>query len=232
MDVTPFSPQIPPAWLAYKEAEKVAGKIYCTATEKVVTAESDQGVYYNINTYGYREAEYANTYFEYEKVILTFGHSCVFGTTVRNEYSWPRLLERTLPNTRVLNFGIPGASMDTIARMVTCVVPYIKPLCRKLEVVCLWAQKERREIFQENYKTSWSPWKEPPFPEFILSIDKISNNYNYQKNKVMIEAVCAQHDVSLYVVPWEIYERATKDGVDPTPVHHREMLMSVLEQIK
>lgn len=232
MDVTYFSPQIPPAWLAYSGAKDGAGKIYHPDSDDFVKEENSTDVFYAFNSHGYRETEYAKNYFEFERVILTFGHSCVFGVTVRNEQCWPRLLEKTLPNTRVLNFGIPGASMDTIARMVTCVVPYFKPLCKKLEVAALWAQDDRREIFQENYVDCWSPWKEPPFPEYILTIDDRSNRYNHQKNEAMIRAVCAQHSVPLHVVPWEIYERASADGEDPNPLHHREMLMSLLEQIK
>lgn len=232
MDVTYFSPQIPPSWLACEFTKEGVHKIYHHASDEFVTEENDADVYYAFNSYGYREAEYAKDYFDYDRVILTVGHSCVFGIKVRNEQCWPRLLERNLSNTRVLNFGIPGASMDTIARMVNCLVPYFKPLCNKLEIAALWAQDDRREVFQENYMTSWSPWKEPPFPEYILTIDDISNRYNHQKNEAMIRAVCAQHSVPLHIIPWEIYERATADGEDPKPEHHQEMLVSLLEQIK
>lgn len=232
MDVTYFSPQIPPAWLAYEDAKEGANKIYHVSSDDFVTEQNDTDIYYAFNSYGYREQEYAKNYFEYERLILTIGHSCVFGVSVRNEYCWPRLLEQSLSNTRVLNFGIPGASMDTIARMTACLVPYFKPLCRNLEVATLWAQVDRREIFQDNYASCWSPWKEPPFPEYILTVDDVSNRYNHQKNETLVRAVCAQHSVPLHVVPWDIYEQATIDGKQPTIFTHQEMLISLLEQIK
>ena len=232
MDVTYFSPQVPPAWLVYKRTQDCANKVYCATSDSFVTEQNNTDVYYKFNSYGYREQEYAKDYFEYDRLILAIGHSCVFGVTVRDEQCWPRLLEKSLPNTRVLNFGIPGASMDTIARMTNCLVPYFKPLCNTLEVATLWAQPNRREIFQENYVSSWSPWKESPFPEFILTIDDVSNRYNHQKNEALVKAVCAQHNVPLYIISWDIYEKATADGKDPNAIQHKEMLMNLLEQIK
>jgi hypothetical protein len=232
MEVTYFSPQIPPAWLASDFVKDGVNKIYHTDSDEFVSEENDTDVFYTLNSYGYRETEYIEDYFKYDRVILAVGHSCIFGIDVRNEYCWPRLLETSLPNTRVLNFGIPRASMDTVARMITCIVPYFKPLCNKLEVAALWAQEDRREIFQENYMGTWSPWKEPPFPEYILSIDNISNRYNHQKNQAMVTAVCGQHNIPLHIVPWKLYEQATTTGKSPTIAHHQEMLISLLEQIQ
>jgi len=214
MNANYFYPHIPPAWITQQLMKAGAGKTRCAKSEKFIsqTEQNNTDVYYTLNSQGYREAEYTKGYFEFDRVILTFGHSCVFGLLVRNEQSWPRMLEQCLPNTRVLNFGIPGAAMDTTARMISCVVPFFKPLCRKLEVAVLWAQPDRREIVQENYMTAWSPWREPPFPEYVLTIDDVSNRYNHEKNETMIRAVCAQHNVPLYVVPWTIYENATSGG--------------------
>jgi len=251
MDVTFFSPQIPPSWLASGLTKKLAGttvnfdnatavpnfsdaKFSVDGTESVqeFISNLEKNISYSFNAYGYRETEYEEDYFKYDRLILTIGHSCVFGVSVKNEDCWPRLLEQSLPNTRVLNFGILGASMDTIARMTACLVPYFKPLCKNLEVATLWAQGERREIFQDNYATCWNPWKEPPFPEYILTIDAVSNRYNHQKNEAMLRAVCGQYNVPLHVVPWRIYEQATAAGKPPTADTHKEMLVSLLEQIK
>lgn len=227
-----FFPNIPPAWIIFEKIKTAVHQTYHHKTQTFVSQENNTDVYYTFNSQGYREKEYAESYFEFDRLILAVGHSCVFGIDVRNEQCWPRLLENSLPNTRVLNFGVPGASMDSIARMIACLVPYFKSRCKKLEVATLWAQLDRREIFLDNYTSSWSPWKEPPFPEYILTIDDTSNRYNREKNEIMIKALCSQHDVPLYIVPWEMYEKATENGEHPTPQHHQQMLMSILEQIK
>lgn len=233
MGVTFFSPQIPPAWLILPRVKSFTNKTFHHTSNEVVPCEEDNSeIYYTLNSYGYREKEYAENYFEFDRLILAIGHSCVFGYTVKNSHCWARLLENSLPNTRVLNFGVPGASMDSIARMVSCLVPYFKSRCKKLEVATLWAQIDRREVFLDNYKCAWSPHIEPPFPEYILSVDDTASNYNHEKNETMIRALCDQHNVPLHIVPWEIYDTATKYGLEPTPDTHQQMLLSLLEQIK
>jgi lysophospholipase L1-like esterase len=238
IDVTFFSPQIPPAWMIRPISKQLANKTFKLDPNDrknyvLYDGEEDEiDVYYNINSQGYREKEYAENYFEFDRLILAIGHSTVFGYTTRNSHCWPRLLEKSLSNTRVLNFGVPGGSMDSNARMTACLVPYFKSRCRKLEVATLWAQPDRREIFLDNYMCSWTASIEPPFSEYIQTIDDISNRYNHQKNETMIQALCNQYDVPLYTVPWEIYENATKDGNPPTEEHHQQMLLSILEQIK
>jgi hypothetical protein len=233
MELTYFYPHIPPAWLVQKLTKDTAGKTFRSTQDKFIfePEQNNTYIYFSLNSQGYRETEYAKNYFEFDRLVLAFGHSSVFGYSVRNEQCWPRMLEQCLPNSRVLNFGIAQSSMDTTARMISCVVPFFKPLCRKLEVAALWAQPDRREIFQENYKSVWSPWQDPPFPEYILTIDDVSNRYNHEKNETMIRALCAQHDVPLHVVPWEIYENAIANDQHPTAMHHKEMMLSILKQI-
>jgi len=228
-----FSPHIPPAWMILPRTKLLSNNILHHNTDSIVSCEENNtDAYYTFNSLGYREKEYAENYSEFDRLILAIGPSCVFGINVRNSHCWPRLLENSLPNTRVLNFGVAGASMDSISRMTSCLIPYFKSRCRKLEVVALWAVMDRREIFLDDYMCSWSPPVDPPFPEFVLGIDDTSSSYNHEKNETMVRAVCSQYDVPLYVVSWDIYENATKDGEHPTAQHHREMLLDIVGQIK
>lgn len=46
--------------------------------------------------------------------IAIFGDSFTFGTNTPFQYSYPYILEKLLPNTEVMNFGIEGIGVDTM----------------------------------------------------------------------------------------------------------------------
>ena len=247
MKLDMFSPRIPPAWLAFPYLKDYCKKTFTSydlsksidptlwdkeyrenVTKIVEHHRSKIDVKYSLNSYGYREHEYQTSYYEYDSLILTFGHSAVFGIGVNDENTWPRLLENRVKNSKVLNFGIPGASTDTVARLVACTVPFFSAISKNIKIVILWPQKDRREIFQENYASSWSPWKEPPYPEFILSIDDTSNNYNFEKNKLIVDLTCKLYNINVYTVPYGLYQQTCVNDLDPDEQGHRLMYHSIL----
>jgi hypothetical protein len=251
MDEKFFSSQIPPAWLAFPYLKNYINKSFTgynlsesidlsswsydyrdKILEYINHHKKQTNIEYRINSHGYREQEYATSYHNYDSLILAFGHSTVFGVGVKNEYSWPRLLETRLHNTRVLNFGIPGASADTVSRMISCTVPYFHSLAKKLKVITLWPQEERREIFQKGYSGSWSPWRQPPYPEFILSIDEMSNKYNTEKNKFIVETVCKLYNVDSCTMSFDLYQQCCVNDLDPDQQGHRLMYLSILGDIQ
>lgn len=46
--------------------------------------------------------------------IAAFGDSFVYGSEVLTDEAWPTVLERSRPNTEVLNYGVPGYGQDQI----------------------------------------------------------------------------------------------------------------------
>lgn len=246
-----FSKQIPPAWMAFPYLEKYASRALTgNDFSKSVDPSSWDNTYkskitdyvkfhltrkdlkYTLNSLGYREQEYQQSYHSYDHLVLAYGHSAVFGVGVSDDHCWPKLLEKRLPNTRVLNFGIPGASTDTVARLVSCTVPYFHSLCKRLSIAVLWPQENRREIFQENYSASWSPWKKPPFPEYVLSIDDRSNRYNFEKNRLIVDTICKIHNINMHTIPYDLYSNLCVNDLDPDEQGHRAMYLSIVGDFK
>ena len=46
--------------------------------------------------------------------IAAFGDSFVYGSEVLTDEAWPSVIERSRPNTEVLNYGVPGYGQDQI----------------------------------------------------------------------------------------------------------------------
>ncbi len=244
-----FYPHIPPSWVAASAMQNVAGKSFKWGSElfpkspdspKNARFDSDD-IVYKINSLGYREKEFEESYMNYDHLILGFGNSSTAGTGVADDDIFLRVLERRLENTRVLNLAIAKASPDTVARMVACTVPYFLPRCKKLSVVIMWPQDVRREVFLDNFHESVTAYSDPPYNNYFMGIDKTSCKYNRDKNTHMVELVCNLHSVDLYTVPYKLYNDSidetivgndtARDGASPSPNWHLKFADSIIDQI-
>jgi hypothetical protein len=241
-----FYPHIPPSWLANPYAKGAAGTTFKYISEVIpldwITDHPDKVLWhdprieYSINSHGYREKEYEESYKKYEHFILGFGHSTIAGNAVADEDTVLRRIENSLPNTRVLNFGVAGGSSDTVARLISCTVPYFKTISLKLSVCVLWPQDVRREIMLDNYKASWQPTMDPPIKEYPMLIDDTSNSYNLEKNKCLVENVCDFNETNLYTIPYSLYQKAldsprARNGIDPSAESHKMFSDYLLSQL-
>jgi len=244
-----FYPHIPPAWIAASPMEKVAGTTFKWASNlfpespdnpKNARFDSDD-IVYTVNSLGYREKEFEESYHQYDELFLGFGNSSTAGTGIADRDIFLRVIERSLPNIRILNLAIAKAAPDTIARMVSCTVPYFLPKCKKLSVIIMWPQDVRREVFLDHHHEAVTAYSKPPYDGYFFGIDKTSCKYNRDKNTHMVELVRQVYNVDLYTVPYNLYMDSTdektvgndtaRDGASPSPNWHRKFAKVILDQI-
>ncbi len=244
-----FYPHIPPSWIAASAMKKVAGTTFKWASElfpespdnpKNSRFDSDD-IVYTINSLGYREKEFEDTYHQYDELFLGFGNSSTAGTGIADRDIFLRVVERTLPNVRVLNLAIAKGAPDTVARMVACTVPYFKSRCKKLSVIIMWPQDVRREIFLDEYHEAVTAYSNEPYKGYFMSIDQTSCKYNRDKNKHMVELICDLHNVNLYTVPYKMYNDSidenivgndtARDGASPSASSHKKFAEAIINQI-
>ena len=233
MDLKYFYPHIPPAWLARPELELIVGKEIKYISEIIPGSSdspdkelyNDPGISFKANSLGYRAEEYRA---EYTSIILSLGMSSTTGLGVRLDQTYSSIIAAT-SGTEVLNFGIPGASCDTIARMICCIVPYFKTISQDLTVLVAWPYDSRREIFTEDYRYSFNTATPPPIKDYLRLIDDTSNQYNKEKNVSLVRTVCGLQQVnllelddSIHLAPIETIDRA-RDGMHPGPIWHKDV---------
>lgn len=244
-----FYPHIPPAWVAASPMKTVAGKtfkwgsdLFPESPDNPSNAKFDSDdIVYTINSLGYREKEFEESYHQYDELFLGFGNSSAAGTGLADKDVFLRVLEQRLPNVRVLNLSIAKGALDTVSRMVACTVPYFKPRCKKLSVIVMWPQHVRREVFLDNFHEAVTPWSKEPYPGFFRGIDDTSCKYNRERNMHHTELVCQVHGVDLFTVPWSLYSASihaplvgddtARDGASPSSNWHLKFADEVLRQI-
>ncbi len=127
-----------------------------------------------------------------------FGCSATWGEGVEIGQDWCNLLN-------LYNGGQPGSSNDRICRLA---IEYINQYSPN-RIYVLWTLKERREFIDENNQPlRFNPTHKPNQNKFwhksmvMLGNEKF-DNYNYIKNKTMLEAYCGWKGVELYQLDME-----------------------------
>jgi hypothetical protein len=236
--MTYFHPHVPPSWRTLPIFEHHTNSILLFLGDlwprSKDTAKDekyhDPKISYQFNSLGYRDAEYKD---RYDTVILSFGMSSTMGLAIQLEQTYSKLIEQHT-GISVLNFGIPGASADTIARMVSCTVPYFKERANTVMVLVGWPYVSRREVFLDNYKQSVNTNGTPPFPEFWMLLDNTSNSHNAELNAHFVDQICKANAVRLISIPISIYPDGIesgdkgRDGVNPGPEWNKRVAEWVL----
>lgn len=228
-----FYPHLPPAWLARPEMINGAGKTW-TDLSKVNPTDniSKDDISYSINSLGYRYEEFKDSY---DEIILSLGMSCSFGLGVKYNETYFDIISKKL-NIPVLNFAIPGASSDTVARTVSCIIPHWINKVNKIKVILGWPYSLRREIFLDNFKSSINFQNDPPIKEYHKLLDDTSNEYNQEKNQILVRSICKSYNIPLYEIPDSLYlnleiDKAS-DGFHPGPMWHQAVADWFLNQLK
>ena len=166
----------------------------------------NEDINYNFNSYGYRCEEFVEAEFK----VLTLGCSIAFGNGIPDKSRFGsvfcQLLEKQI-NKKVFNYNLswPGVSSDYVARIVTVVVPIIKPNV----VLVNFPYLPRREYFDiDGNIFQFRPNKKPNSikeSKFISNFLALSSPYqdacNLFKNYILIDSICKQNNaVFLYSV--------------------------------
>lgn len=157
-------------------------------------------VVYRLNNYGYRHDEdFDIDDLKKHKLILALGCSNTFGMCLPREEAWPSVLQDLIGDEyRVLNLGIGGASNDNIARIgyssIKCLMPSTVAVC------CMWAPMSLREFVSKDFKGGVHTLENDnlPYEDWWDHIDWVSNNYNFWKNRSLLESVCQSGQISFY----------------------------------
>ena len=179
-------------------------------------SETVDGTVYNYNNLGWRDAEFTGE-------IGIAGDSFVFGHGV--DHPFPQILN-------IDNLGMPGASNDRIVRHA---IQYIRNYEPHTVIVC-WTYGYRREWIKPggmpyNFKNPGPEY--PPFKETDVALAELQNheydNYNYYKNKLLIESFCTVNKVKLIQIDNHYIPNDAEgtDGKHPGQNWHNRMAKEV-----
>jgi hypothetical protein len=177
-----WKPVIPKAWAI---TPRVSGMQLCNpdSHNKTVTIDS---IDYYLNNLGYRSNfDYNITQLQNKKIILLLGDSDTFGKGSNFSTMYATKIQE-LTDYCVVNLGIPGISADGLTRVG---VQSILSLNSAIHHVCvLWPMFSMREFVSKTFKSGvHSVSDNIPYTDWWDHIDWVSNNYNYQKNKILLE---------------------------------------------
>ena len=233
-----FYPHIPKSTIARPELKDYLGRVCFSLgddDDPYYSKNPDPSIIYNINSFGYRGYQYKNNY---DHVVLNFGTSFTFGIGVREDQTYPYVVGN-LTGLDSLNFGIPGASVDTSARMICCVVPYFKNISKRVTVTVPYVHSIRREVILDDYSASINANSKPPTKDFFNLIDDTSNSYNMEKNITLIRSFCYQQNVNLIELKSENWKESNdytwpdrnRSGTSPGPKWCKLVAEEISEKI-
>jgi hypothetical protein len=192
-----WKPCIPPMWAIparanthiHKQKETIA---YKTLTDPITKTE------YKFNNLGYRSNIDYNDDLKNSRVILMLGCSDTWGRFVDYDKIYSSLIQKQLPNSIVVNMAVPGGSPDQATRIGVQTISYLKSAIT--DVCMFWPGFSLREFVSKNFSsgTYTSDKESVPYKDWWDHIDWINNNYNYQKNKLLLESTCQAHNINYY----------------------------------
>jgi len=151
----------------------------------VVTLE--EGIPYKFNNLGYRSSfDYDIEFLKNQNVILLLGDSDTMGRGVRYHDMYSSKIIKGVDNYYVLNLGIASLSADGMCRIG---VQTMLALQAAVKHVCvLWPILSTREFVSKKFASGiHTVSTHLPYPDWYNHIDWVSNNYNYQKNHILLE---------------------------------------------
>jgi hypothetical protein len=163
-------------------------------------------VTYHINKYGYRVNPTNND--KNENIIACFGCSNTFGVGLPLNQTWSYLIEKKLNNGFIVkNYGVSGASNDTIARLIFNYTIKYKPKI----ICCYFPEIFRMELFNNQSKLefltpSYGGTNLDPNSSFYKAYKEISSIdnclFNFIKNFKLIQFICNNNDIKFYWNTW------------------------------
>ncbi len=158
----------------------------------------NQDALYKFNNLGYRSNIDYTDDLKNSRVILMLGCSDTWGRFVEYNKIYSELVQQQMPDSVVVNMSVPGGSPDQITRLGVQTISYLKSAIT--DVCMFWPGFSLREFVSKSFKSGTYILDQDnvPYKDWWDHIDWVSNNYNYQKNKILIESICQAHNINYY----------------------------------
>jgi|LauGreDrversion4_2_1035121.scaffolds.fasta_scaffold298667_2 hypothetical protein len=185
-----WKPELPKMWAIsarqntyiHQQKEHIANQ---TVTDPVTQTK------YKFNNLGYRsDFDYTDD-LKNKKVVLMLGCSDTFGRFVDCDKTYSAVLQQRMGKDYVVcNMGVPGGSPDQSVRIGTQMITYLASSVTHCSL--FWPGFSLREFVSKTFSagTYVADKESVPYTDWWDHIDWVSNNYNYQKNRLLIESVC------------------------------------------
>lgn len=192
-----WKPLIPPMWTIparsatyiHQQKESIAHR---TLNDPTTNTE------YKFNNLGYRSNIDYTDDLKNSRVILMLGCSDTWGRFVDYDKIYPELVQKKLPEYVVVNMSVPGGSPDQVTRLGVQTISYLKSAIT--DVCMFWPGFSLREFVSKSFTSGTYPLEQEnvPYADWWDHIDWVSNNYNYQKNRILIESICQAYNINYY----------------------------------
>lgn len=150
---------------------------------------------YRFNNLGYRSNFDYTDDLKNKKVILMLGCSDTFGRFVEYDKTYSYLLQQAMGNDyMVCNLGVPGGSPDQSVRIGCQMIGYLRSAVTHCSI--FWPGFSLREFVSKKFcaGTYLADKDAVPYADWWDHIDWVSNNYNYQKNRLLIQSMCSANN--------------------------------------
>lgn len=161
---------------------------------------SDTDITYTWNTHGFRSDEFVD---DGRDSILTIGDSCTIGIGCPVEHTWPGILRKKFPDTKLYNLGLAAASSDYVVRAIAKTIDVLCPRA----VFVQWPGFSSREV---AVRRRYLPYKiilghHDGYANIIEHLEKgayiFHDNsyikYQFDKNRTMLQEICKNRKVPL-----------------------------------
>jgi len=178
-----WQPEIPKAW---EILPRLNNPNLCNPSIHNITVTVGDGIEYRFNNLGYRSNfDYNLDELKNKDLILILGDSDAMARGVDYNSMYSSRIQ-CLTDLTVVNLGIAGLSPDGMTRIG---VQSILGLGSAVKHVCvLWPIFSLREFVSKTYKGGvHKATEDKPYDNWWDHIDWVSNNYNYQKNRILLE---------------------------------------------
>ena len=190
-----FAGKIPNTWDIPCRTKGLLAK---SLSSTIVT--SKENVTYCFNNLGYRSNfDYTDETLKDKKIILCLGDSDLFGAGLHYNELWSTNLQNLLGiDYTVMNMGIRGASVDAVSRVGVSTIEYLKTNISG--VLVHWPHTSLREFVSKLYKGGVHTHRnyDLPYADWWEHIDWQSNNYNFFKNKILLENTCSRYNIDFF----------------------------------
>ena len=177
---------------------------------------------YYYNNLGYRSTRaYDDTL--PDKVIICLGDSDAFGIGVEQDKIWSSQIEQQTGIT-TMNMGVPGTSVDGLTRIGVQTIQALED--RIAAVFVHYPALSLREFVSKKYKGGVHTHRNYnlPYADWWDHIDWQSNNYNFNKNRLLLENTCLRYGVKFFdltinredsKVPFDFVEYGVYTSIGP-----------------
>ena len=217
-----WSDEIPGIW-SIKPNQNSGGLTEKTASYH--NYRNDIGIEFRLNNLGWRsDFDYDHTLLS-QKNVIALGCSDTFGHASPVETTWPMLLEEKLgTDYRVLNLSWGGTSTDWVTRIGSKTLGYLKQSA--VAICVLWPQLSAREFVSKRVSSGIHTHLRSvvPYAQWWDFIDWKSNNYNFHKNRHLLNNAAGCLAVPFFdltinrkdpSVPWDTVSHAGYVSLGP-----------------